>query len=365
MEFAFKHRAADIFSRAVADELRPAGDLTPAQWAEAHLIVPDGPLAGQKFSLALAEYLREPLDMLGSDSPVNEIAVMKSAQTGFTTMLIAAIGFMIDRAPCNALLVQPTQDALSDFNRLKLDPAIKASPVLQRKVAAQTSRSSAGSTMHTKAFAGGSIALAIASSAADLRSKTVRVLLRDEIDQYPDDLDGQGSPLEISDGRLMAFLNQGDWKKVDVSTPTVKGASKIERRYEQGDKRRWVVPCPHCDGEFTFEFSGLRYSETFPHKAHYVAPCCGTIIENHEKRELLRRGRWVATAPRPGAFPSYHLGALESPFVPFNAIAAGRVAAGDDPTRLRTFDNLWLGIPHEVQGNSPTPKASCCAARRG
>jgi phage terminase large subunit GpA-like protein len=353
MEFAFKHSAADIFSRAVADGLRPAEELTPSEWAAAHLTVPDGPLAGQKFSLAQTPYLREPLDMLGPDSPVNEIAVMKSAQTGFTTMLIAAIGFVIDRAPCHVALIQPTQDALSDFNRLKLDPAIKASPTLRRKVATQTSRSSAGSTMHNKAFPGGSIALAIASSAADLRSKTVRVLLRDEIDQYPDDLDGQGSPLEISDGRLMAFLNQGDWKKVDVSTPTVKGASKIERRYEDGDKRRWRVPCPHCGGEFTFEFSGLRYSETFPHKAHYVAPCCGSIIENHEKRELLRRGRWVATAPRPGAFPSYHLSALESPFVPFDAIAAERVAVGDDPTRLRTFDNLWLGIPHEVQGDSP------------
>jgi phage terminase large subunit GpA-like protein len=353
MEFAFKHRAADIFSGAVADVLMPAEELSPSKWAEAHLTVPDGPLAGQKFSLALAEYLREPLDMLGPDSPVNDIAVMKSAQTGFTTMIIAAIGFMIDRAPCHALLIQPTRDALSDFNRLKLDPAIKASPVLQRKVASQTSRSSAGSTMHTKVFPGGTIALAIASSAADLRSKTVRVLLRDEIDQYPDDLDGQGSSLEISDGRLMAFLNQGDWKKVDVSTPTVKGASKIERRYEQGDKRRWRVPCPGCGEEFTFEFSGLRFAETFPHKAHYVAPCCGSVIENHQKRELLRRGRWVATASRPGAFPSYHLSALESPFVPFDAIAAERVAVGDDPTRLRTFDNLWLGIAHEVQGDSP------------
>jgi hypothetical protein len=61
MEFAFKHRAADIFSQAVADVLMPAEELTPSQWAEAHLTVPDGPLAGQKFSLALTEYLREPL----------------------------------------------------------------------------------------------------------------------------------------------------------------------------------------------------------------------------------------------------------------------------------------------------------------
>jgi phage terminase large subunit GpA-like protein len=353
VDFAFKHRAADIFSRAVADVLMPADDLTPAQWAEAHLIVPDGPFAGQKFSLGLTEYLREPLDMMSPDSPVNEIAIMKSAQTGFTTLLIAVIGYIIDRVACHALLVQPTQDAMRDFNRLKLDPAIKASPVLRRKVAVQTSRSSEGSTMSNKSFPGGSVALAIASSAADLRSKTVRVLLRDEIDQYADDLDGQGSPLEISDGRLMAFLNSGEWKKVDVSTPTIKGASKIEKRYLAGDQRRWRVPCPGCSEEFSFDISGLTYSQTFPHNAHYVAPCCGTVIENHEKRGLLRGGKWVATSPRPGAFPSYHLNALESPFVNFDAIAAERVAVGDDPARLRPFTNLWLGLPHEIQGDSP------------
>ena len=44
----------------------------------------------------------EPLDMLGPDSPVNELAVMKAAQPGFTVALIAALGHLIDRAPCRA-----------------------------------------------------------------------------------------------------------------------------------------------------------------------------------------------------------------------------------------------------------------------
>ena len=353
--FHFKHNAAKIFAEAVAEALRPLEPMAPSAWAAANLFVPDGPHAGQPFDLALTPYLAEPLDMLGPDSPVNEIAVQKSAQTGFSTMLIAIVGYLIDRAPCRALLIQPTSDAVMDFNREKLDQAIKASPALRRKVATQTSRSSEGSTTYSKQFPGGSLTLAIASSAADLRSKTVKVLLRDEIDQYPDDLDGQGDPLELSDGRLISFLASGEWKKADISTPTIKGASKIERRYEAGDQRRYHVPCPGCGAEFVFEFGpNFRFEQTFPHLAYYVSPCCGAIVENHQKRELLRRGRWIPAASRPGAFPSYHFDALSSPFVPWDAIAAERVAAGDDPTRLKTFENLWLGRPYEIRGDAPS-----------
>ena len=75
-------------------------------------------------------------------------------------------------------------------------------------------------------------------------------LLRDEIDRYPDDVDNNGSPLDMSDGRLISFLQSGDWRKIDVSTPTLKGASKIEERYLAGDQRRWHVRCPVCgDGD--------------------------------------------------------------------------------------------------------------------
>jgi phage terminase large subunit GpA-like protein len=360
--FEFKS-AALVIAETIAETLRPPEPMAPSEWAAANLFVPDGPQAGEPFDLSLTPYLVEPLNLLGPDSPVNEIAVMKSSQTGFSTMLIAIVGYLIDRAPCRALLIQPTSDAASDFNRAKLDQAIRVSPALRRKVALQTSRSSEGSTTFSKSFPGGSLTLAIASSAADLRSKTVKVLLRDEIDQYPDDLDGQGNPLEISDARLISFLASGEWKKCDISTPTLKGGSKIERRYEAGDQRRYHLPCPGCGTLFVFEFGpNFRFEKTFPSKAYYVTPCCGTIVENHQKRDLLRRGRWIPGATRPGAFPSYHLDALSSPFVPWDAIAAEHVAAGEDPQRLKTFSNLWLGLPYEITGD--TPRAEALIARR-
>jgi phage terminase large subunit GpA-like protein len=96
----FNFPSADrIIGLAMAEALRPAEAMTPSEWAAANLIVPDGERAGQKFDLRLAPYLAEPLDFLGPDSGLNEIAVMKSAQTGFTTMLIAAVGHSISCDP--------------------------------------------------------------------------------------------------------------------------------------------------------------------------------------------------------------------------------------------------------------------------
>jgi phage terminase large subunit GpA-like protein len=344
----------EIVFRTWAQEMRPAPPIAPSTWAAQNLVVPDGPQAGRRFDLALTAYLAEPLDMLGPDSPVNEIAVMKSAQGGFTLLLIALIGHLIDRNPTRIMVVQPTDAAVSEFNREKLDPAIKATAALRRKVEPQTPRAGEGSTTYSKKFPGGSLTLAISTSAADLRSKTVKILLRDEIDQYPDDLDGQGNPLDISDARLTAFLASGEWKKADISTPTIKGASKIEKRYEAGDQRRWHVPCPGCKSEFVFEFgSQFRFETNFPHRAFYVSPCCGTVVEHHQKLKLVRKGRWIAGATRPGAFPSYHFDALSSPFVPWDDIAEKFVAAGDDQQKAKAFFNLTLGRPYEIKGDAP------------
>jgi phage terminase large subunit GpA-like protein len=177
--------------------------------------------------------------------------------------------------------------------------------------------------------------VAIASSAAELRSKTIRKLFRDEIDQYPANLGDQGDPLAISDGRITSFLALGTWKKADVSTPTILGESAIQDRFLAGDQRFLFVRCPGCASPFRFEFGpNFRYERTFPHQAFYAAPCCGQVIDAAQKNGLVREAcrlkeeglafGWQPTAPRPGAFPSYHFDTLSSPFVPWDVIAAKR-----------------------------------------
>jgi phage terminase large subunit GpA-like protein len=346
--------ALPIVANALASVLAPAEYLTPSQWAAKHLIVPDGPYAGDFFNATLAPYLVEPLDAFADDIAVNKIVIRKSAQTGFTLLAIAAIGHMIDREPCRMMVVQPTDGALSEFNREKLQPAIEQSEPLLERVRPQTTRSARGSTTYSKRYPGGSLTLAIATSTADLRSRTVKKVIKDEASEYPFDLDGQGSPHAMITARYESFLATEDWKELNISTPVIKGDCYIDAEFEAGDQRYWHVPCPGCATEFIFTFGPcFRFNRGYPYDAHYVTSCCGAVIKHFQKNALVRRGRWVATHEGPGRHRSYHFDALSSPFVPWDVIAQRFLEAKDDTTKLKSFDNLTLGRAHEVRGDAP------------
>jgi phage terminase large subunit GpA-like protein len=344
-----------VACRVFAEALRPPIQMLPSRWARGNLIVPDGPRKLDRWDATLTPYIIEPLDLTSTDSPVNEFCVMKSAQTGFTTMLLAAIGHTIALDRADMMIVQPTDSALSDFNRKKLQPTIEETPATRRAVARQTSRSASGSTIYEKRFGRYTLTLALASSSADLRSKTVQKALLDEVDEYPDDLDGQGSPLSMIEARQESFLRDGTWKRVMISTPTIKGSSAIEAAFEASDKRRWHVTCPHCGGELVFTFGPhFHFEEKWPHAAYYSCPTCGGVIEERDRGLMVRAGRWVATAPAPGRKPGYHFDALSSPFVPWDKIAERYVDAAGDPQKLKAFYTLTLGLPFEMKGDAPS-----------
>lgn len=347
-------RALPLVAGILASLFAPAQAITPSQWAARNLAVPDGPRAGERFDLAMTPYLAEVLDFFSSECPDNKCAIRKSAQTGFTLLAIAAIGHSIDCEPCRIMVVQPTDSALSEFNREKLQPAINQTAVLRRKVVPQTSRSAQGSTVYTKRYPGGSLTLAIATSTADLRGKTIKKVIKDEASEYPADLDGQGSPHGMIEARYTSFLASGEWKELSISTPTIKGDCWIDEAFHGGDQRYWHVPCPGCGGEFYFcDGSQFQYERQYPFKAHYVAPCCGTVIDAAQRNSLVRKGRWVATEPGPGRYRSYHFDAFSSPFVPWDKIAQEAIAAEADAAKQKTFHNLTLGRAYEVKGDAP------------
>lgn len=344
--------ARELVFTALARGLTPDEQVDPVEWAERNLVLPDGPYQGQKWSRDHAPYWVEPLQLLSTASPATVVVVEKSAQVGFTQVALAWLGYIVDVAPADTLVVFPNIKAVNDFNRIKLHRSLQGTPRLRRKVYDQKSRSADGSTTTTKLFPGGSLLLTWSSSSSDLRSKTVRNAFGDEIDEWPLDLDGQGDPMAMVDARQKAFHATGDYKKLVGGTPTIKKQSRTSKLFEAGDKRYWHVPCPQCGERQRLEFGKLKFNPVYPHDAYYVC-VNGCPIQHHHKAAMVRAGGWVATAPGPGRHPSFHIDALSSLLTTWDKIAEEFVAAKDDPTKLKAFVNLTLGEAWEPRGDAP------------
>lgn len=344
-----------VVAAGLAAALMPVQPIMPSVWAEENLVIADGPRAGEKWSRDLGLHIVEPIDSLAPDSDTNDVAVMKSAQTGFTVAIQALAGHTIDRDPCNQMIMQPTTSTLGKFVRNKFQPTINQTEVLARKVAPALSRSGEGSTTTSKQYPGGSLSLVIANSSAELQSETIKKQWCDEVDEYPQDLESQGHPTEIAFHRMTSFMATGDWKRLKISTPTVKGESHIEREFLAGDQRRWHVKCRSCGERFVLAFDrrNFHFEDKAPHNAYYSAPCCGEIYEGHDKIALYRTGKWIPTAVSATGKRSYHFDAMSAPLVPWDYVASEYVKAQQSPGGMKAFHNKVLGLPYVVSGDAP------------
>jgi phage terminase large subunit GpA-like protein len=345
-----------LWLEAFARGIRPKKRWRTSEWMEKNFVVPAGPHKGKLIDFARTPHLREPFDMLSPDSPWTVVAVKKSSQTAFTTGGIAWLFSLFDSDDADAAMyVLPTVQSVVDFVKERLTPAIEGCKPIAERIAPQRSRDGTGSTTRTKMFPGGPLILTGANSATDLSSKVCRFAVADEVDRWPDDLDGQGDPMLMLDARQLSYTRLRQQKKLVISTPALKGKSRIDRAYEAGDQRIWVMPCPHCGAEIDFRFEHLRFERHAPHNAHYMAQCCGAQIDSWQQEAMVLAGRWKPTKPGQGRQPSYFINALSSLLTDWDTIAATYVEVEGKPDQEKGFVNLTLGESYEEYASDLDP----------
>lgn len=145
---------------------------------------------------------------------------------------------MIHHAPGPMMAVWPTVDMAKRNSKQRIDPLIEESAALSELISPARSRDS-GNTILAKEFRGSVLVMTGANSAVGLRSMPVRYLFLDEVDGYPLDVEGEGDAISLAEARTRTFARR---KIFIVSTPTISGASAIEREYEASDQRRYFVP---------------------------------------------------------------------------------------------------------------------------
>jgi phage terminase large subunit GpA-like protein len=298
------------------------------------------------------------MDCLSSTSDVEEVIFCKAAQVAGTEAMLNALGYVIDHSPGPTLFVQPTVELAKRFSRQRLEPLITGSPRLSAKVAEARSRDS-GNTMLEKEFASGHLIITGANSAVGLRSMPAQYAFLDEIDAYPVDLDGEGSPLALVEARQRTFMRR---KRMKISTPTIAGRSAIEAEFLATDQRHYHVPCPDCGHLQPLEFGRLVWTRfgLEPREAVYECRACFFRIEHRHKTALLAGGEWRPTYPeRSGRLRGYHLSALYAPlgWMSWGEIAEDFVKSQKDTERSRVFINTVLGEPWKTKGEAPAWEA--------
>jgi len=213
----------------------------------------------------------------------------------------------------------------------------------------------AGNSVFRKKFEGGELILTGATSAKGLRSLPARYLFLDEVDGYPADADQEGDPVALAVQRTVTY--RGRRKIYLCSTPTVRGASRIETAYLESDQRVYEVPCRHCGAFHQLRWADIRWPEDRRDLAGWWCPSCGAGHSKAEKPALLAAGRWRATAAGDGRTAGFHLSALYSPFESWGDIAVEHGLVYRDPVRLKTFINLKLGETWEDFESESDPLA--------
>ena len=281
------------------------------------------------------------------------IVFMKGAQIGATEAGLNFILYAIHHAPAGMLYVLPTVDSAKRVSKQRVAPAIDAIPEVADKVATPRARDT-GNTLFQKDFPGGTLILTGANSAVGLRSMPARYLFLDEVDGYPNDLDGEGSPVQLAIRRTATFKRN---RKIFMcSTPTIKGMSTIEDYFEESDQRRYFVPCPDCGELQTIQWKNIHWTAEDPTTAHMVCEHCGVVIPETKKTNMLNNGKWRPTAK--GRFKGFHLSSLYSPAGWYSwqdAVEDFLAAKKGGSEQLKTFVQTVLAETWEDQGEQADP----------
>lgn len=350
----FDRRGELAVRQAFARALRRTPELTVSQWAERHRVIAaeEGAESG-RWSNARVPYLAEIMDCMSPSHPCETVTVEKCAQTGFSQIVVNCLFFFADQAPGPSMLIQPTIDLARMFIRQKLNTAAEATPRIAQRFNEQKSRDEQGSSTFFKKFGGGFLLITGANSTAGLRSHTIRYMAKDEWDEWPDDIDGQGDPDGMANARLTVYRGAGLSKCLQGSTPTTESRSRTHKAYLASDQRVFEVPCPDCGHRQELIFENLKFNREAPYDARYQCQACGVPIAHHHKAAMLAAGSWNATTRGPGRQPGFRISGLMSPFITWDQIAQAFNLARDDQQALRVFYNTVIGRPWREEGDAP------------
>lgn len=354
-------------AKAALGMLRPPPDLKPSEWAEQFVRIPVGNAIPGPIRFDNAPYQREPLDMT-INPDCYRITLMWSAQVGKTLLALIAQGYRIAIRPASQMMMQPSETDLQVWMSTKFQPLIESTPSIRDRLAKPRGREGVNNS-RMKSYPGGFIMFAWSGSPKTMRGRSAPLIVADEVDGYV--ATEEGHPVGLLWQRAATFPER---LLIEISTPTIKGESYIEKGYDAGDQRRYYVPCPDCGEHQVLVWENVTWpgrastgiddadadngQDHDPTAARYTCAHCGSLWTDGQRVWALRNaerlgGGWRGSKPFKG-HASYHANELYSTMRTHRDIVQSYLdkLATDD---LQTFVNVSLALTFEERGEQADP----------
>lgn len=366
--------------RSAAGSIRPPASVTVSECAEKHIRLNNPGSYVGPYKNSMAPYLVEPMDRSVTRS-IDELHMVAPSQSGKSQLFLNVIAHGIKYKPGDILLVQPGKEMAIDFSERRVQKKmLDISPDLSAELG--TSRSD--DKVLNKAFRNGLMLTVAWPVPAQLASRAVPTVIFDEEDRMPEDIGGEGSPIELGRNRKRSYGRNGSL--INVSSPSKDYKRGIVGHYYEGDQRLWFWQCPSCDEYFSPGFGfdrkpTLTQLQNHPNatpaeaglNSWMVCPHCGGPIEEKLKKILNGNGVWLALGqkidragnitgqPIKGRIASYWLSGFAAMFVGWGELnekylkAQAKFDQDQDENDLKTVINTGFGFPYTSRQAGAAP----------
>lgn len=352
-----KNSTQELFRKICRNALKPAPKMTVSEWADTYrMLSRESSAEPGRWKTSRAEYQREIMNSFTSPD-IWKVIVKSAAQIGKSDIMNNVIGRFAHLDPSPILMIQPTIDMAQDYSKSRISPMIQDTKVLKSIFSDVKTRDS-NNTILSKMFPGGRLIMGGANSPAGLASRPIRIVLADEVDRFPVSAGSEGDPVDLAAKRTTTFHN----RLIGMfSTPTVKGASRIDEEYMTGTQEEWQHRCPAC-GEWhmlthrniSTDYDTTKDSNGREHylvrNARWCCPDCGVLhtqteMQNAEQKYIAQN----ATALEKGV-RSFFVNAFASPWLSWTSIMQEWLEAKGDPEREKVIYNTRFGESYEQRG---------------
>ena len=264
-------------------------------WASRHRIVTRGPLEGTRYKNSTTPYLPGIMDASFFPS-VETIIICAALQVGKSFCVDTCIGYATDIEPGPVLYVYPDEETAVENSKDRILPMIQQSSRLRQYLTGSADDEAAKriNLQHMQIY------MAWARSAVKLANKSIRHLVLDEIDKYPETAGKRETdPISLAEGRTRTYrFNRKIWK---ASTPTVESGPiwKALTTEAQVIFDYWVR-CPFCKTYQIMDFEHIKWPADVrdPVKvkaeelAWYECRTCATHWNDYDRDRAVRLGQW-------------------------------------------------------------------------